>query len=175
VKRIGLLSDTHGFLDERVFTHFETCDEIWHAGDIGTLQVLGKLEAFKPLRAVYGNIDGTEIRVRTKEHWRWNCEGMDVWITHIGGRPGNYALPVRAELKRHPPGLFICGHSHLCLVQMDKVGRFLYMNPGAAGTHGFHQVRTLLRFIIDQGKISNLEVVELGPRSANQPSGKQIG
>jgi len=162
--RIGLLSDTHGFLDERVFVHFAECDEVWHAGDIGTESVLDELERFKPLKAVFGNIDGHEIRIRTKEHLRWNCEGLDVWMTHIGGRPGNYALPIRSELKSSPPGLFVCGHSHLCLVKMDQTIHSLYMNPGAAGKHGFQKVRTLLRFSISNGKASALEVVELGGR-----------
>lgn len=163
--KIGLISDTHGFLDEAVFRHFEACDEIWHAGDIGSSELLNQLEAFKPTRVVFGNIDDANIRTRTSENLRWNCEGLNIWMTHIGGRPGNYANPIRAELKANPPGLFICGHSHICLVQADKVHSMLYMNPGAAGRHGFHHVRTLLRFNIDNAKIHNLEVVELGKRS----------
>ncbi|MFM7234671.1 MAG: metallophosphoesterase family protein [Flavobacteriales bacterium] len=164
MKRIGLLSDTHGYLDEAVFRYLEKCDEIWHAGDIGEASVLEALEAFKPTRIVFGNIDGTELRKRTSEYLRFVCEGMDVWMTHIGGRPGNYATPVRAELKANPPGLFICGHSHICIVKFDEQMGVVYMNPGAAGKHGFHHVRTLLRFEIDNGKIQNLEVVELGKR-----------
>jgi uncharacterized protein len=165
VKRIGLLSDTHGFLDERILHHFADCDEIWHAGDIGEESVLDRLEAFRPVKAVFGNIDGGAVRSRTCEHLRWNCEGLDVWITHIGGRPGNYAMPVRAELRARPPGLFVCGHSHLCLVQMDRTGTFLYMNPGAAGKHGFHKVRTILRFGVEAGRLHDLDVIELGPRA----------
>lgn len=164
MKRIGLLSDTHGFLDDRVMVHFATCDEIWHAGDIGSLGVLDRLRQFKPTRAVYGNIDDALIRRETREHERWNCEGLDVWITHIAGRPGNYAAHIRAALRSNPPGLLVCGHSHLCLVQTDPSGHFMYMNPGAAGRHGFHKVRTLLRFEVDAGKLRNLEVIELGSR-----------
>ncbi|MFN8699828.1 MAG: metallophosphoesterase family protein [Flavobacteriales bacterium] len=165
MKRIGLISDTHGYLDERVFVHFESCDEIWHAGDIGDIQVIRALQAFRPVKAVFGNIDGNDIRSAFPEHLRWNCEGLDVWITHIGGRPGNYATPVRSNIQSNPPGLFVCGHSHLCLVQFDQKGRFLYMNPGAAGKHGFHKVRTLLRFSVSGGKAGDLEVIELGPRA----------
>ena len=165
MKKIGLLSDTHGWLDEAVFRHFENCDEIWHAGDIGGGGVLEALQNFKPLKAVWGNIDDAAIRSGTIENQRFVCEGVDVWITHIGGRPGNYATPVRNELRENPPKLFICGHSHICLVSMDKTHSFLYMNPGAAGRHGFHKVRTLLRFDLDQGKILNLEAIELGLRT----------
>jgi uncharacterized protein len=166
MKKIGLISDTHGFLDEAVFRYFSECDEIWHAGDIGTHEVLDKLEAFKPTRAVFGNIDDHSIRTRTSEHLRFKLEGLNIWMTHIGGRPGNYANPVRAELKAYPPGLFICGHSHICLVQADKTTGMIYMNSGAAGRHGFHHIRTLLRFSLHDKKINNLEVIELGKRSA---------
>ncbi len=165
MKKIGLISDTHGWLDDAVFRHFEACDEVWHAGDIGSPEVLTQLENFKTTRAVFGNIDDSAIRKRTVENLRWNCEGVDVWITHIGGKPGNYATPIKSELILNPPKLFICGHSHLCLVQMDKAIHCLYMNPGAAGRHGFHHVRTILRFELDDGKIQNLEVIELGKRA----------
>jgi putative phosphoesterase len=165
MKRIGLLSDTHSYLDEAVFRHFTNCDEIWHAGDIGEESVIDTLETFKPTRIVFGNIDSVAVRKRTTEHLRFNCEGLDVWITHIGGRPGNYATPVRADLKANPPGLFICGHSHICMVKLDPSLRMIYMNPGAAGKHGFHQVRTLLRFEVEAGKVQNLEVIELGKRA----------
>lgn len=165
MKKIGLISDTHGWLDDAVFKHFAHCDEIWHAGDIGTLDVLSSLEKFKPTIAVFGNIDGTEIRKATKETLRWNCEGTDVLMTHIGGRPGNYSLNIRDEIKRNPPQLFICGHSHICLAKFDSQFNFLHLNPGAAGRHGFHHVRTLMRFDANNGKLSNLEVIELGPRS----------
>jgi uncharacterized protein len=165
VKKIGLISDTHGWLDDAVYRHFEQCDEVWHAGDIGTADVLVQLEKFKPTRAVWGNIDDAHIRSMTKENLRFELEGVDVWITHIGGKPGNYALPIKSELQANPPKLFICGHSHLCIVQMDQKLKTLYMNSGAAGRHGFHKVRTLLRFELDQGKIQNLQVIELGARS----------
>jgi putative phosphoesterase len=162
--KIGLISDTHGFLDEAVFRHFSNCDEIWHAGDIGSHEVLDQLEKFKPTKAVFGNIDDHTIRIRTKENLRFDIEGFNVWIAHIGGKPGNYANPVRSELKTNPPGLFICGHSHICLVQADKSNGMIYMNPGAAGKHGFHHMRTMLRFSIHDQKISELEVIELGKR-----------
>lgn len=163
--RIGLISDTHGWLDEAVFRYFASCDEVWHAGDIGDAAVLDQLEKFKPTRAVFGNIDGSDIRKRCPEHLRWNCGGMDVWMTHIGGRPGNYAKPVTPELRSNPPGLFVCGHSHICLVQMDKKIPMIYMNSGAAGRQGFHHIRTLLRFTLENGKIQDLEVIELGKRA----------
>jgi len=165
LKKIGLISDTHGWLDETVFRHFESCDEIWHAGDIGTMDVLESLQNFKPVRAVFGNIDGTEIRKATVENLRWKCEDVDVLMTHIGGRPGNYSLNIRSEIIQSPPALFICGHSHICLAKHDAKYNMLHLNPGAAGRHGFHHVRTLLRFDVDKDKLSNLEVIELGPRS----------
>lgn len=165
MKRIGLISDTHGWLDDAVYKYFAECDEIWHAGDIGTLALLEALEAFKPTKAVFGNIDGTDIRKATVENLRWNCEGLDVLMTHIGGRPGNYSTNIKEELIQSAPQLFICGHSHICLAKMDPKLRFLHLNPGAAGRHGFHQVRTLMRFEVNSGRIENLEVIELGPRS----------
>lgn len=164
MKKIGLISDTHGWLDDAVHHYFSGCDEIWHAGDIGHISVLETLRQFKPVRAVWGNIDDPSIRAVCSENLRFTCEGVDVWITHIGGKPGNYALPVRNALKQNPPQLFICGHSHICKVQMDKNLGFLYMNPGAAGKHGFHQMRTLLRFTLEEGRIQHLEVIELGRR-----------
>ena len=162
--RIGLLSDTHSWLDPRMRTHFAECDEIWHAGDIGTEAVADELESWKPVRAVWGNIDGTELRKRYKEHYRAKVEGLDVWMTHIGGRPPRYDRSVTEELLLNPPGLFICGHSHICLVQYDQKLRCLYMNPGAAGKHGWHQMRTILRFTIEAGSPKDLELIELGPR-----------
>ena len=160
--KIGLLSDTHGMLDERIFEHFSSCDEVWHAGDIGSLEVLNKLQAFKPLRAVWGNIDGHDIRILLPQHNRFMCENVKVWLTHIGGYPGKYDPSVRSLLYTDPPMLFICGHSHILRVMYDKKLRFLYMNPGAAGKFGIHRVRTLLRFVLDAGDIRDLEVVELG-------------
>lgn len=164
VRRIGLISDTHGWLDPRVEEHFAQCDEIWHAGDIGDAAVADQLAQWKPLRAVWGNIDGGALRQRFPEHQRFTSGGVRVWMTHIGGRPPRYDRAVAGELKRDPPGLFICGHSHLCLVQFDPAINCLYMNPGAAGRHGWHQMRTVLRFTLANGRPSDLEVVELGRR-----------
>ena len=162
MKKIGLLSDTHGFLDDKVFEHFKNCDEVWHAGDIGTVEVADKLAAFKPLRAVYGNIDGDKLRVMFKQHERWMCEGVDVWMTHIGGYPGKYAREVKPEIFMHPPKLFISAHSHILKVMYDKKLGALHINPGAEGKYGFHNVRTLVRFEIDGTDIRNLEVIEIG-------------
>jgi len=165
MRRIGLLSDTHGYLDEAIRRHFAGCDELWHAGDIGDESIIDSLNAFKPTRLVYGNIDNQQIRLRAHESLRFKCEGVDVWMTHIGGRPGNYANPIRSELKGNSPELFICGHSHICLIQFDNKHNMLYMNPGAAGRHGFHHTRTLIRFEIDSTKIQHVEVIELGKRA----------
>ncbi|MBQ3680721.1 MAG: metallophosphoesterase family protein [Paludibacteraceae bacterium] len=162
MKKIGLLSDTHGFLDDKVFEHFKDCDEVWHAGDIGTVEVADRLAAFKPLRAVYGNIDGDKLRVMFKQHERWMCEGVDVWMTHIGGYPGKYAREVKPEILMHPPKLFISGHSHILKVMYDRKLGTLHINPGAEGKYGFHNVRTLVRFEIDGTDIRNLEVIEIG-------------
>jgi uncharacterized protein len=159
--RIGLISDTHGFLDDRVFKHFEQCDEIWHAGDFGTIELADSLAAFKPLRGVYGNIDGKELRQTFPENVRFNCEGMDVWITHIGGYPDRYSAHVRKEIYANPPGLFICGHSHILKVIFDKKINCLHLNPGAAGKQGWHKTRTLMRFTISEGKVKDMEVIEL--------------
>lgn len=161
MKRIGLLSDTHGYWDERYARHFAECDEVWHAGDIGSLEVAEKFEAFKPFRAVYGNIDGRDIRLRYPEIQRFTIEGADVLIKHIGGYPGNYDASIRSILYHQPPTLFISGHSHILKVMHDNRLNTLHMNPGAAGIHGFHKVRTLLRFTVDNGAFSNLEVIEL--------------
>ena len=161
MKTIGLISDTHGFLDDSVFKHFENCDEIWHAGDFGTLDLAVKLRAFKPLRGVYGNIDGQDIRSQYPEHLRFNCEELNVWMTHIGGYPGKYSSGIREEIYRNPPGLFISGHSHILKVIFDKKSSCLHLNPGAAGKQGWQKVRTLLRFSISVKKIHNLDVIEL--------------
>ncbi len=166
MKRIGLLSDTHSDLDESIFQYFAECDEVWHAGDIGSLQVTDRLEAFKLLRAVHGNIDDNAIRLRYPEDLRFECEGMDVWITHIGGYPGRYSKRVADLLKINPPNLFICGHSHILKIMPDKKHNLLHINPGACGHHGFHVMRTIVRFTIDAGKIRDVEVVELGKRGA---------
>lgn len=164
MKKIGLLSDTHSTLDPKVFKYFEEVDEIWHAGDIGDMEVIKKLEAFKPLRAVYGNIDSGTVRTTFPLDLRFDCEGMDVWITHIGGYPGRYNKRVREIMAENPPDLFICGHSHILKVMPDKKHDLLHINPGACGIHGFHKVKTIIRFSIDGGKITGLEVIELGTR-----------
>ncbi|MGB0390755.1 MAG: metallophosphoesterase family protein [Salibacteraceae bacterium] len=161
MKRIGLLSDTHSHLDDAVYRHFDKCDEIWHAGDIGDISVMDKLKAFKPVRAVYGNIDNHQVRIEYPLNNRFYCEGVDVWITHIGGYPGRYSPTIREEIYTNPPKLFVCGHSHICKVMPDKKLGLLHMNPGAAGNHGFHQIKTLLRFNIDKEDILDLEVIEI--------------
>lgn len=159
--RIGLISDTHGFLDDAVFKHFENCDEIWHAGDFGNIELADKLAAFKPLKGVYGNIDDKDVRQVYPEHLRFMCEKVDVWMTHIGGYPDRYAPDVKREIYTKPPGLFISGHSHILKVIYDKKINCLHLNPGAAGKQGWHKVQTLLRFSITDEKIHTLDVIEL--------------
>tara|TARA_R110000868_G_scaffold77551_20_gene221950 strand:- start:307 stop:801 length:495 start_codon:yes stop_codon:yes gene_type:complete len=158
--KILLLSDTHSYIDDNILKYVKQADEVWHAGDIGDLKVTDAITNLKPLRAVYGNIDDAKIRIEFPEHNRFMCEGVDVWITHIGGYPPKYNLRVRETIKQNPPRLFICGHSHILKVMPDKKLNLLHMNPGAAGKHGFHQSRTMLRFTIDGKKIDNLEVIE---------------
>lgn len=162
--RIGLLSDTHGYWDEKYKEYFESCDEIWHAGDIGSVELAYRLEAFKPFRAVFGNIDGQPLRTQYPKVAHFTIEEVPVMMTHIGGYPGRYDPSIRKELYDTRPKLFIAGHSHILKVMFDKNLDCLYMNPGAAGKSGFHQVRTLLRFAIDGAKITDLEVIELGIR-----------
>ena len=162
--RIALLSDTHGYIDDQILRMIAPCDEVWHAGDIGDIQVTDTIKKIKPLRAVYGNIDGTKARAEFPENNRFVCGGVDVWITHIGGYPGRYDVRIRDALKQNPPKLFICGHSHILKVMFDKALNCLHMNPGAAGKSGLHQMRTMLRFDVENGDIKNLEVVELGKR-----------
>ncbi|MAS69676.1 MAG: YfcE family phosphodiesterase [Zunongwangia sp.] len=162
MKKILLLSDTHSYIDDRIIHYAEQADEIWHAGDIGSIEISDKLKApGKPLIAVYGNIDNTEIRKEFPLNQRWMCEGVDVWITHIGGYPKKYSPAVKDEIRQNPPKLFICGHSHILKVMMDKDLGLLHMNPGAAGKHGWHKQRTMLRFVIDGENIKDLEVIEL--------------
>lgn len=163
--KIGVLSDTHGYLDDQLFGFFEPCDEIWHAGDIGKIEVLHALMEIKPVIAVYGNIDGQDIRIETQEHQRLNREGLDIWMTHIGGYPGNYDRRIRNAMSDDPPAIFISGHSHILKVMPDKKNGLLHINPGAAGYLGMHQVRTAVRFAISDGRAKDLEVIELGPRS----------
>ena len=162
--RIGLISDTHGFLDEAVFKHFASCDEIWHAGDFGNSALADQLAAFKPLKGVYGNIDGPDIRRVYPEKLRWTCEEVTVFMTHIGGYPPKYNPAVKKELTANPPQLFICGHSHILKVLFDDKLQCLHMNPGAAGMQGWHKVRTLIRFVIDGKNMKDCEVIELGKR-----------
>lgn len=164
--RIGLLADTHGWLDEAVFQHFDACDEIWHAGDFGTLETAELLQNFKPLKGVYGNIDGYDVRSKYPLKQVWNCEGVTVYMTHIGGYPNRYAPGIKADLINHHAKLFISGHSHILKVIYDDKINCLHMNPGAAGNHGWHQVRTLLRFNIDGDVIKDCKVIELGKRGS---------
>jgi putative phosphoesterase len=164
MKRIGLLSDTHGFLDPKIYTYFADVEEIWHAGDVGSLEVIDELRRFKPVRGVFGNIDDHMVRKEWPEFDRFFCEDVEVLITHIGGKPGNYSKPAFDELERRAPKLFICGHSHILMVKMDKRYNMLWMNPGACGNKGFHQVKTLLRFSVTADRIHDLEVIELGKR-----------
>jgi putative phosphoesterase len=159
--KIGLLSDTHNYLHNKIFEYFKNCDEIWHAGDIGNIELADKLNKFKPLRAVYGNIDGQDVRAVYHKDLRFMCEKVDVWITHIGGYPGRYAPEVRKKIKLNPPKLFISGHSHILKVIYDKKLNLLHVNPGAAGKYGIHKVITLVRFTIDINKIKDFEIIEI--------------
>ncbi len=163
--KVGIISDTHGFLDQSVKKHFEMCDEIWHAGDIGTLALYDELNEFKPTKAVYGNIDGHDIRKCVPENQILHYGTTKVLMTHIASKPPKYNPRVRALIAEEQPRLLVCGHSHILKVEMDRQNNLLFMNPGAAGRHGFHKVRTLLRFDIIQNDFKNLEVIELGPRA----------
>lgn len=165
--KIGLLSDTHGFLDPRILKHFRDCDELWHAGDIGSTAVADELQSFKPLRAVYGNIDDKDIQVRFPEDLRFTCESLSVWITHIAGAPPRYTSRVKKMLATQTPDILVCGHSHILRVAKDPAfSGMLYLNPGAAGNQGFHPVKTLLRFEILRKEVRSMEVVELGRRGS---------
>ncbi|MDH8701233.1 putative phosphoesterase [Dysgonomonadaceae bacterium PH5-43] len=159
--RIGLLSDTHAYWDERYVQYFSECDEIWHAGDIGSEELLRKLNNIKPVRAVYGNIDSHEMRKYCPEKLRFTVEDVEVYMIHIGGYPGKYALGVLKDLYEKAPKLFVCGHSHILKIMYDKRFDMLTVNPGAAGKYGFHQVRTIVRFDIDGAEIKNMEIIEL--------------
>ena len=162
--KIGLLSDTHGWLHPRIFDFFECCDEIWHAGDIGNIETADRLNSFRPLRAVYGNIDDAKVRQVYGNHLHFMADELKVFITHIGGRPDNYQPAARTELLKNPPDLFICGHSHIALVKYDSKYNFLHINPGAAGYIGLHKIITAIRFNITGKKIHDLELIELGER-----------
>ncbi|NJB85596.1 hypothetical protein GGR26_001341 [Lewinella marina] len=167
--RIGLLSDTHSYLDPAILEHFAGCDEVWHAGDVGDPAVLDALEAFRPVRGVYGNIDDTAIRQRLPLDACFTVGGVKVLMTHVGGYPGRYTARVRKLIEAERPDLYICGHSHILKVMMDKTRKVLHMNPGACGRHGFHRMRTVLRFSVNEGRIEDLEVIELGLRGAVPP------
>lgn len=164
--KIGLLSDTHSDFPERIYDYFKDVDEIWHAGDIGSLEVTDRLKAFKPLRAVYGNIDNAEIRQEFPEFLSFEIEQVKVLLTHIGGRPGNYSKPALPYIVNEQPRIFVCGHSHILLVKNDPKYNMLCLNPGACGNKGFHQMKTLLRFTINGSQIENMEAIELGKRSS---------
>ncbi len=163
--RIGLISDTHSFLDEKVYKYFDDCDEVWHAGDFGSIEVSDQLSQFKPLRGVYGNIDGHDIRIVHPEDLIFEIEGKKIWMRHIVGYPKRYAKGITSLIEQIKPDLIICGHSHILRVMKDEKRDLLYMNPGAAGKHGFHHVRTLLKFDIKEGNLSELKVIELGKRA----------
>ena len=165
MQRIALLSDTHNYLDSKIFKYFDTCDQIWHAGDIGTIAVMDELAKIKPVVAVYGNIDGTDVRKVYPKNQLFYCEDVKVFITHIGGYPNRYSQDILPEIKKEKPNLFICGHSHILKVMYDKTHSLLHINPGAAGNHGFHNIKTMVRFTIDKKVISDLEVIELGSRA----------
>ncbi len=160
MKKIGLLSDTHSYIDNNLTDFFGNCDEIWHAGDIGSEQVLDFLEKITTVRAVYGNIDSSAIRLRCCSNLRFTIENTKVWITHIGGYPGRYDRRVKPEIYNNPPDLFISGHSHILKIIYDKQLNFLHLNPGAYGKYGFHKVRTALRFKIEQSRIFDMEIYE---------------
>ena len=162
--RILLLSDTHSHIDDQILKYVNQADEVWHAGDVGDISVTDTLKSLKPLRGVYGNIDDHVVRTEFPENNRFMCERVDVWITHIGGYPGKYNQRIRTEIQKDPPKLFICGHSHILKVMWDKKLGLLHMNPGACGKHGFHKVRTMLRFVIDGEDIKDLEIIELEKR-----------
>lgn len=164
--KIGLLSDTHAYLDDKIFSYFEQVDEIWHAGDIGNIELANQLEEFKPFRAVYGNIDGDKLRIRYPEDQIFTMEGVSVWMTHIGGYPPRYNSRVKAAIIKYNPKLFICGHSHILKIMPDpKRPGSLCINPGAAGKHGFHHEKTAVRFELLNSRIENLEVIKLGKRA----------
>jgi putative phosphoesterase len=161
MKKILLLSDTHGYVDDHMMKYVKESDEVWHAGDIGTTQVTDTISSQKPLRAVFGNIDNHEMRLSFPEELLFECEDINIYMTHIGGRPGRYAKGISKKIKSIKPKIFICGHSHILKIQYDKVNQLLFINPGAIGKHGFHKVRTMVRFEIDKSDIKNMEVIEV--------------
>lgn len=164
MKRIGVLSDTHSHLDDGVLQYLKECDEVWHAGDWGSIEVSDRLKSLKPVKGVWGNIDGRELRLTYPETAVFMCEDVKVLITHIAGYPGKYSAKVKQQIIEHKPGVVVCGHSHILKVLFDKQLNHLHINPGAAGIKGFHQVRTLIRFSIDHATPKDLQVIELGKR-----------
>ncbi|HET8865794.1 MAG TPA: metallophosphoesterase family protein [Gracilimonas sp.] len=173
--KIGLISDTHNYLDPQVLEFFKDCDEIWHAGDFGNAEVADRLKEVAPVIGVYGNIDGQDIRQEYPLHQRFECEGIRVWMTHIGGIPGRYCIPIREELESDPPDLFICGHSHILRISRDQdLNKMLYMNPGAAGRQGFQTHRTIMRFEIKEGEIHNVEVINLDIEEKGQEAKETV-
>ena len=164
--RIGLISDTHGFLDENVFKHFVKCNEIWHAGDFGNIEVARQLadKSSVVVKGVYGNVDGQDVRAEFPEQLLFDCEQVKVMIRHIGGYPPAYNPETKKQLVIHCPGLFITGHSHILRIMFDHNINCLYVNPGAAGKEGWHKMRTIVRFVIDGKEIKNCEVIELGKK-----------
>ena len=162
--RIGLISDTHGYLDENIFKHFEQCDEIWHGGDFGPIELAKRLSSFKPLRGVYGNIDGNDIQSIYPENLFFQCEEVKVYITHMGGYPPKYNSRVKPLIQDFKPQLFISGHSHILKVMYDEKMQCLHMNPGAAGNQGWHKVRTIITFVVDVKDMKDCKVIELGKR-----------
>lgn len=166
MKRIGLLSDTHGYMDDRILHHLKGCDEIWHAGDIGSHEVMEPLHRMAVVRAVYGNIDDSTLRATYPLNNLFETGGATCFITHIAGRPGKYPSRVNEKIREFKPDLFVCGHSHILLVQRNAKTGMIHLNPGAAGKHGFHQMRTMIRFGIDEGKVLNPEIIELGKRGS---------
>ncbi|KEO72389.1 metallophosphoesterase family protein [Anditalea andensis] len=165
MKKIGLISDSHGYIDEKVIGHLADVDEIWHAGDVGDMAILNLLPGDKKLRAVFGNIDDQFARIKFLEEEVFEIEGVKVYMVHIGGTPPRYAKGIKKRILEIKPKLFICGHSHICRVEFDQTTKSLYMNPGAIGVQGFHQVRTMLKFELEDGEIKNLIAVELGKRA----------
>ncbi|KOY51110.1 metallophosphoesterase family protein [Polaribacter dokdonensis] len=166
MKKILLLSDTHSYIDDQILKFVKQADEVWHAGDIGNLEVTDAIKMYKPLRAVYGNIDDKNARAEFPLDAKFTVEEVAVWMTHIGGYPYKYNQRIREEINRNPPKIFIAGHSHILKVVFDKKLNLLHLNPGAAGNHGFHKIRTMLRFELNAGKIENMEVIELAKRGS---------
>jgi putative phosphoesterase len=166
LKKILLISDTHNFLDPALIKHINAADEVCHAGDVGTIGVCDAIQKLKPLRAVFGNIDGNDVRIVYPENLFFDCENVKVFITHIGGYPNRYPAKIKHLLLQHKPKLFICGHSHILKVMYDKELDLLHINPGACGVHGFHNVKTAIKFEIEGSEIKNLAIIELGSRTS---------